>query len=292
MSAPRLVLVHRRTQLDELLAEHSTMSAVEFFLETRGQSASPLIAAAEAQDRAMAEVANAVPLEWRHAIVERTQLSRFLFEPDDVVVVVGQEGLVANVAKYLDSQPVVGVGTARAGLLCAHHTADVRRYLAGANEFRINERQMVEAKVDDGQTLTALNEIFVGDRSHQSARYRLALGDKREDQSSSGLIVGTGTGATGWMASLWAQSRPGFALPAADSRVLAFFVREAWPSTATGTNLVAGLLREGDDVRVRAQSSLVAFGDGIERDHLRIEWGQEVVVRPSARCLRLVEKVR
>jgi hypothetical protein len=41
-------------------------------------------------------------------------------------------------------------------------------------------------------------------------------------------------------------------------------------------------------VRVRAQSSLVAFGDGIERDHLRIEWGQELTLRRASRTLHLI----
>ena len=31
------------------------------------------------------------------------------FGPEDVIIAVGQDGLVANVAKYLDGQPVVGV---------------------------------------------------------------------------------------------------------------------------------------------------------------------------------------
>ena len=39
----------------------------------------------------------------------RGDLDRFLFEPDDLVVIVGQDGLVANVSKYLDGQPVVGI---------------------------------------------------------------------------------------------------------------------------------------------------------------------------------------
>jgi hypothetical protein len=147
---------------------------------------------------------------------------------------------------------------------------------------------MVEVRVDDGQTITALNEIFVGDRSHQSARYSLAVAGRAEEQSSSGLIVGTGTGATGWLASLWMQTRPGFELPAVDSADLAYFVREAWPSSVTGTSLVAGLVAQDDEVRVRAQSSLVAFGDGIERDHLRIEWGQELTLRRASRTLHLI----
>ena len=36
MSAPRLVVVHRRTWLAELLEVHSTLGAVEFILSGRG----------------------------------------------------------------------------------------------------------------------------------------------------------------------------------------------------------------------------------------------------------------
>ena len=39
---------------------------------------------------------------------------------------------------------------------------------------------MVEAVLDDGQSLLALNEVFIGHQSHQSARYRIAWGDRGE----------------------------------------------------------------------------------------------------------------
>ena len=139
MSAPRLVVVHRRTQLAELLAEHSTMAAVEFFLETRGQRVEPLVAADEAQNRALAAATNAVPIEWRQAVVERAQLSRFLFEPDDVVVVVGQDGLVPNVAKYLAGQLVFGVSPGAPGLLCTHGVAELKPFFGGTAEFAVSE---------------------------------------------------------------------------------------------------------------------------------------------------------
>jgi len=53
-------------------------------------------------------VLGAIPSDWRRARVDRADLDRFLFEPEDVVVAVGQDGLVANVAKYLTGQPVIG----------------------------------------------------------------------------------------------------------------------------------------------------------------------------------------
>ncbi|TRY20029.1 hypothetical protein FOJ82_03945 [Tessaracoccus rhinocerotis] len=288
MSAPRLVLVHRRTQLEELLAEHSTLGAVEFFLAARGQRVQPLLIADEAQRRALELASGAAPADWRQAVVERAELSRFLFEPDDLVVVVGQDGLVPNVGKYLDGQFVFGISPGAPGVLCRHRAEDLAGVVAGSTPTRTSHRAMVEARVDDGQRLVALNEVFLGDRGHQSARYVLESGAAAEEQSSSGLVVGTGTGATGWLASLWGQNRPGFELPDADSDGLAWFVREAWPSATTGASLVAGLLAPDAELRLRARGSLVVFGDGIERDHLRLEWGQEVSIGRSERRLQLL----
>lgn len=289
MTTPRLVIVHRETELSELLTEHSTLGAVEFFLRARGQSVDPLIRADEVQQRALATVAGQAPSDWRQVRIERSQLSRFLFEPDDLVAVVGQDGLIPNVSKYLTGQRVFGIGPERPGLLCRHRPEQLGGVIAGTAEVTVSQRHMVEARLDDGQRLVALNEVFLGDMGHQSARYVLGVGERHEEHSSSGLIVGTGTGATGWLASLWNQTRPGFALPGAESDTLAYFVREAWPSSATGTELTAGLLTAPEALRVRARSSLVVFGDGIESDRLRLEWGQEITVGRSGRTLNLVQ---
>ena len=148
---------------------------------------------------------------------------------------------------------------------------------------------MVRARLDDGQELCALNEVFVGHVSHQSARYTVATprGDS-ERQSSSGLIVGSGTGATGWCASI-ARDRGGRRLPQPTDDWLAWFVREAWPSPATGTALTEGSLARGEELRVTVMSSqLVVFGDGIEADRLDAGWGQEITVGLSDRPLLLV----
>jgi len=157
-----------------------------------------------------------------------------------------------------------------------------------AGSARYQLRAMVEVALDDGQTLVALNEIYVGHPSHQSSRYRLQAGDAVERQSSSGVIVSTGTGATGWCRSIWQQSHSRLELPAPEDDRIAWFVREAWPSPATGTALVEGELAPGEELRIVAETDgLVAFGDGIESDRLTLAWGQEARMRVAGRRLRL-----
>ena len=121
----------------------------------------------------------------------------------------------------------------------------------------------------------------------QSSRYVLAASGNREEQSSSGIIVGTGTGASGWLASLWRQNHPAFALPFPTSRELAYFVREPWPLGGEGAELVSGLMRDGEEIEVLSRGRLVVFGDGLESDFLHLEWGQRVLVRRSRTSLRL-----
>ena len=92
--------------------------------------------------------------------------------------------------------------------------------------YSYEKRAIGRADLDDGQTLLALNEIFVGHQSHQSARYQLKFQGGTEHQSSSGLIVATGTGATGWARSIHLASKSAVPLPRPTDPTLAFFVRE------------------------------------------------------------------
>lgn len=292
--APRVVVVHRRTELDELLAHHGSRGQAEYFLRTRGRALAEVEARHALVGAALAEVSAAIPADWRRGLLERSELDRFLFAPDDVVVVVGQDGLVANVAKYLDGQPVIGVNPEPAvnpGVLVACAPSSVGALLASvvSGSAAVEARTMVEAVVDDGRSLVALNEVYVGHPSHQSARYRLTVDGDQERQSSSGVLVGTGTGATGWCRSVWQATGSSMPLPAPSDAALVWFVREAWPSPATGTSLVSGRVARGSAVQLVAETDgLVVFGDGMERDNLSLTWGQQVSVRISARTLRLV----
>lgn len=294
MAVPRVVVVRRATERDELVAAHGTIGQAGFFLQTRGQSLEPVEQRHAATVAALDAVATAVPADWRRASVERAELPRFVFEPADVVVVVGQDGLVANVAKYLDGQPVLGVDPlpgANAGVLVPHAPADAARRIRAAADgsAEVDERAMVEVRVDDGQSLVALNEVFVGQVGHQSARYALEVDGEIERQSSSGVIVSSGTGASGWCRSIARIQAPTLALPAPTERALAWFAREPWPSPSTGADLVAGRL-EGDAVlALRVESdALVAFGDGVEADRLTLAWGQRLELRVASRTLRTV----
>ncbi|MFK4150217.1 hypothetical protein [Streptomyces sp. NPDC004065] len=295
--AQRAVLVHRTTEYEELVAHHGTHGQAAFFLSSRGRDIAEVAERHHRARRALAEVASAVPADWRQARVERADLDRFLFAPEDVVVVVGQDGLVANVAKYLAGQPVIGVDTdpgRNPGVLVRHRPRDAAPLLRAVHAAGTGAQEltMVEAVADDTQRLVALNEIYLGAPGHQTARYRLGLegdGGAVEAQASSGVLVGTGTGATGWLRSVWQERGGVLPLPRPTEERLLWFVREAWPSPATGTSLVAGELPAPASLTLTVESErLIAFGDGMEADAVALTWGQTVRVGVCGRRLRLV----
>ena len=291
---PRVVVVSRTSERDELVLRHGTLQQARFFLASRGQRLDDVLARHELLEVALHAVATAVPGKWRRARVGRHELDRFLFEPDDVVVVVGQDGLVANVAKYLRGQPVIGINPStaiNAGILVRHPPEAAGDLLAmfARRALRYEERTMVRARLGDGQTLLALNEIFVGHRTHQSARYQLAFGGRSERHSSSGLIVATGTGATGWAKSISHDRQGAPALPGPLDAELTFLVREAWASVTTGDSLVGGRIAPGEELLVTSEMNEggTVFGDGIEADRLELPFGQTVELGRAEQSMRL-----
>ena len=294
-ATPRVVVVTRQTEYAALLARHGTREQARFFLATRGRTVEELEEADAVSRAAVVAVAAAIPTEWRRARVDRGDLDRFLFEPDDLVVAVGQDGLVANAAKYLSGQLVIGCNpdpSRYEGVLVRHAPANVGGLVAraAAGDVEVLERTMVQAVLDDGQRLLALNEIFVGHRSHQSARYRLVAAGREERQSSSGVVVTTGTGATGWGRSIALERHSELAMPAPPERALAFFVREAWPSVATGATLTEGRIETDAALAIHSEMNEggVAFGDGIEADSLDFGWGRRLELRVASERLRLL----
>src|SRR4029077_19274131 len=95
--SPRAVVVTRPSELEALLVRHGTREQARFFIDRRGQTLGPIEARHARREQALQIVSASVPLRWRRSRIDRADLSRFVFGPEDVVVVVGEDGLVANV---------------------------------------------------------------------------------------------------------------------------------------------------------------------------------------------------
>ena len=299
-SERRVVLITRRTRLEELVARHNTLGQARFYVEHLGADFGDYLAENEAYSRSLRITVQALEAWGRYQIVDRTLLSNFVFAADDIVVALGQDGLVANTMKYLDGQPVVGLNPEPSrwdGLLLPFTPQQLAELLPAVASQRLPVKavSMAQARLADGQVLRAVNDLFIGPRSHTSALYDLSHDGRTERQSSSGLIVSTGLGSTAWMKSVvtgslsiagavggGAASVPYQAL-AWDARELVFAVREPFPSHSSQTGIVYGHIDADHPLKVRSRMAEngVIFSDGIERDFLSFNHGTRAIIRPA-----------
>ena len=223
----RIVLIHRRTRLADLIARHNTLDQARFYVERLGGDFADYVREDARYRAVLTQAEQALRARGRVQPLERGFLPNYLFGRDDLVVVVGQDGLVANTLKYLDGQAVIAVNpdpSRFAGVLLPFAVEDLPAIVpeARAGTRPIRDLAMAEARLSDGQRLLAVNDLFLGPRRHTTAAYVLQHGERSEAQWSSGLIVSTGLGATGWLgsilagaAALWrgSGSNPGPAAP-------------------------------------------------------------------------------
>ena len=300
----RIVLVSRKTRLEDLTARFNTVGQARFHVEHLGADFSDYEAEHGTYQQALRDAEAILARFGRVHRLDRGFLPSYIFAPDCLVVVLGQDGLVANTLKYLTAaQPVIGVNPDPArwdGALASFSVAALAQIakaaLAGLRP--VSRVTMARASLSDGQELYAVNDLFIGPRSHVSARYEIRQGGRAEVQSSSGLIVSTGLGATGWLRSLLAGAAgiAGRALEMQgqdvswDAPQLQFTVREPFPSRSTQVGMVFGAITLDAPLLVVSQMAGygVIFSDGIEADYLEFNAGVTATVEVAARFGRLV----
>lgn len=293
----KVVLVTRQTRLEELVARFHTLAQAKFYVEHLGADFSDYEREHAAYAETKRQVLGTLQSHGRYQAIDRSFLPNFLFGRDDIVMALGQDGLVANTMKYLDGQPLIGVNPDRArydGILLPFERQTAAKALTDVlrDRFAAREVTMAKATLTDGQTLYAVNDLFIGPRTHTSARYEIRLGERREVQSSSGLIVSTGLGSTAWMKSIVTgamqiasslhqkiRHEPYQPVPW-DADTLTFAVREPFPSKSSATSIVFGSIRPGQPLRLASlmPENGVIFSDGIEADFLEFNSGTSATI--------------
>jgi NAD kinase len=290
----KIVVVTKKTPLQELVNRLNSKAQAKFYLEQNHVSFAEYEQFDTIYQRTVEDIQRQLPHSVKQQFMDRDFLPTYMFGERDLVITIGPDGLVINVAKYLTSQPILAVNpdpTRIDGVLspfvCSELRPWVERALAGT--AKIAHISMAKATLNDGQTLYGVNDLFIGVHSHGSARYQLEFAGRREQQSSSGIIISTGAGCTGWLRSIttgaWQVAQyfgavgepPGSEQLALgwESDRLWFSVREPFVSRVSGAEIVFGQLAPGHDLAITSHmpDNGVIFSDGIENDYLAFNSG-------------------
>lgn len=303
----RFVLVERKTRLTELVERFNTWDQAKFYLERSGLDVSDYLAEHDQYKAVLVQVETLAKQYGRVARIERLVLDTYQFHSEDIVLVVGQDGLVANTIKYLSGQPVLGVNPDAQrwdgqllGFNASNIEEGIRQLLQGKS--KISAISLAEARSNDGQRMLAVNDLFIGPKTHSSARYQLSWQQQAEVQSSSGIIVSTGLGRTGWLQSILTGAahtmNPGNTQCSVDdlmtmqwrSDYLYFAVREPFPSRTTGTNMVVGKVDNQHPLQLTSYmpGNGVVFSDGMENDAIEFNAGMVLTIGVAQEVGQLV----
>jgi NAD kinase len=301
----KIVLVIRKTRLEELIERFNTRAQAQFYIEHAGGDFSGYVLEHDAYQRSLESVRRAIETGLKIQVMDRALVPTYVFSNNDVIVTLGQDGLVANTAKYVAGQPILAVNPDAErfdGILLPFEPADLRpnlhRVLAG--KATVRAVTLAEAKLKDGQRLLAFNDLFIGASSHVSARYRIRYGDQRENHSSSGIIVSTGAGSTGWLSSIFNETSGILSFlggaPVKPVRMeweeqrLLFVVREPFVSRHSQAAIVAGTVLPAAPLALESQMPTggVIFSDGVEHDRLDFNSGAIANIRIAAEKANLV----
>lgn len=299
------IIVKSKTRLETLIERFNTKAQAKFYIERLGGNFEEY----EIEDEIFKNSLNSLQTQLSKVIknktIDRQFVSSYIFSEKNLIIVIGQDGLVANTAKYSKNLPIVAVNpdTDRYdGILLPFNTSNFIQGVENVitNDYSAKVMRFAEAKLNDGQRLLAFNDLFIGASSHVSARYKISFKDKTEQQSSSGIIISTPAGSTGWLSSIFNMAYGVTNMfeknltpkqPKLRENDLLFAVREPFKSIQTQVEMTAGVIRNN---RLTVESYMpnngIIFSDGVEKDFLNFNSGSIASIGIAKETAQLVKK--
>ena len=283
----KIIIVKRPTRLDNLVYKFNTRQQVKFYIEHLGADFTDYEKEHTTYYKALDTLLQIAETKGRIQLLDWSLLSNYLFGNDDLVLTIGQDGLIANTLKYLDNQLLIGFNSDPDrwdGILSQFTINEANTIIDKALHKNVAVKKITKAKVElsDKQVLYAVNDFFVGVSDHTSARYTIHYSKNKEYQSSSGIIISTPLGTSGWFQSLIAGAA-GIVKAVSSSAItieketrswsedaLTFVVREPFPSVSTKAELVFGTITHDNAFYIESNMGEkgIIFSDGIQNDFL------------------------
>ena len=229
-------------------------------------------------------------LKVNYKAVRRTNLTPQTCKDADLIIVVGGDGTFLKTTRHVfDDTPVLPVSSDTKYNEAFYSKATPQDF-AKKFEKLINGKSTtvklprLEAKIN-GKTAKALavNEVFVGSaHPYQTSRYVLKVKRKEEFQKSSGVLITTRSGRTGW------------AMSAAKKRLnvpkngLGYVVREPYSGRLTKPKLLQGVLTPQNKIKIKSSMHRGIVVIDSSSKELKFTDGSKLEVTISKKTLTLV----
>ena len=109
MSVEYAIIVKNKTRLEALIERFNTQAQAKFYIERSGGNFQDYVIEHDVFCTAFAQIQQRLSSVIKNKVVDRSFLPNYLFNEKNVIIVVGQDGLVANTAKYSKAVPIVAV---------------------------------------------------------------------------------------------------------------------------------------------------------------------------------------
>ncbi len=297
MNIERIIIVRNKTRLELLIERFNTKAQAKFYIEHTVQGD---FSDYELEHglfyKALESVQKQIDRGIRVQIIDKSFLPNFVFANDTLLIALGQDGLVANAAKYALNIPILGINPdpdRYDGVLLPYLHTNFQLAIdqLSSDKAILDHVTMGELKLNDGQRILAFNDFFIGPQSHSSARYKIKYNGKEEQQSSSGLIISTGAGCTGWFSSVVnmyvgiGMEINGRNMPKPISidrheQKLRFVVREPFKSKYSACSIVWGEIEPTHPLELESlmPENGIIFSDGIVEDYIPFNSGMQATI--------------
>src|SRR6476620_7265625 len=105
----KAIIVTSKTRLESLIERFNTRDQARFYIEHSGDDFKEYEEEHNVFHLTLDAVVRTITKTLKVKVVERKFVPNFLFSEKDLVIVVGQDGLVANTAKYVNRLPILGI---------------------------------------------------------------------------------------------------------------------------------------------------------------------------------------
>lgn len=227
--------------------------------------------------------------------IARDDLAESVNQDADLVIAFGGDNHFVYVSHFAKSAMILGINSdpQRSDGALTSLTADQCEEALQAltrGDYSIEEWPRLEALVNGKPLPLTTSELFVGERERvYMSRYVLKHGDVEETQKSSGLLITTGAGSTGWYDSACRYLHPDGNVFARTEPKFVFLATEPSKGRLNRSKLLEGTVQAGESLRIQSLNDSSGLVSVDSLDEVLFSRGATLEVRISPHALKVIK---